>query len=94
MTGRRISSAGITPGPATLTFTYEGETIPARAGESVGAALVAAGQLAMRQTRSGKDRGPFCGMGACHECRAFGEAPSPQVQHARACAFACRECTA
>lgn len=22
----------------------------------------------MRQTRSGKDRGPFCGMGACHEC--------------------------
>jgi NADPH-dependent 2,4-dienoyl-CoA reductase/sulfur reductase-like enzyme len=68
MTGRRISSAGITPGPATLTFTYEGETIPARAGESVGAALVAAGQLAMRQTRSGKDRGPFCGMGACHEC--------------------------
>jgi hypothetical protein len=37
-------------------------------GQTVGAALAAAGQLALRETRNGAARGIFCGMGVCQEC--------------------------
>ena len=37
-------------------------------GDTVAAALVAAGHLALRETGDGSHRGVFCGMGACHEC--------------------------
>jgi len=41
----------------------------ARSGDTVAAALLAAGRLACRTTAvSGAPRGPFCLMGACFEC--------------------------
>src|SRR5262245_32356318 len=51
-----------------LTFTFEGERIEARKGETVAAALTATGILFLRRTRSGDERGVFCGMGVCQDC--------------------------
>ena len=55
------------PAPA-VTVTFEGTAVPARAGETVAAALTAAGRLAFRQTAGGNPRGLHCGMGACFDC--------------------------
>jgi predicted molibdopterin-dependent oxidoreductase YjgC len=54
-----------------LTLAFEGRSIPARAGDSVASALLAAGIRSTRSTpRTGASRGPFCMMGACFECLA------------------------
>ncbi len=56
-------------GGAALRLDFEGRTIEARAGDSVAAALLAAGVLATRRTAvSGAPRGPYCMMGVCFEC--------------------------
>ncbi|WP_321340295.1 (2Fe-2S)-binding protein [Breoghania sp.] len=53
----------------TVTFTFEGQTIEAKKGDSVAAALTAAGVLDLRSSVvSGESRGIFCMMGACFEC--------------------------
>ncbi|TFL18493.1 FAD-dependent oxidoreductase [Jannaschia formosa] len=52
----------------TLRFTFEGETIPARPGDSLAAALSAAGHVTTGARRSGAPRAAFCGMGVCHDC--------------------------
>ena len=50
-------------------FEFEGQTIVARAGDTVAAALLEAGQLVSRATPSeGAPRAPFCMMGICFEC--------------------------
>ncbi|MFO1150542.1 MAG: FAD-dependent oxidoreductase [Alsobacter sp.] len=49
-------------------MSFEGRVLAARRGESLAAALVAHGVLALRQTRGGSERGVFCGMGVCQEC--------------------------
>ncbi len=55
--------------PGGLSLTFEGRTIAAREGDSVAAALLAAGIRSTRVTlRSGMPRGPYCMMGACFEC--------------------------
>lgn len=47
----------------------DGAAVPARHGESVAAALLAAGLGTTRRTaRSGEERGVFCGMGVCFDC--------------------------
>ena len=57
------------PGP--LTVFFDGLPVPARAGESVAAALIASGITATRRTAvSGAARGAFCMMGACFDCLA------------------------
>jgi predicted molibdopterin-dependent oxidoreductase YjgC len=54
---------------ASLRFTFDGAEVRARAGDSVAAALLAAGHVAFRDTAvSGSARGPFCMMGACFDC--------------------------
>ena len=54
---------------ASVTLRVDGETVSAHLGETVAAALVAAGRLAFRETAvSGRKRGPFCMMGACFDC--------------------------
>lgn len=59
------------PDPGSVTILFEGEPIQAREGESVAAALLAAGILDFRTTAvSGAPRGPFCMMGACFDCLA------------------------
>jgi predicted molibdopterin-dependent oxidoreductase YjgC len=48
---------------------FEGQSLSANAGDTVAAALLAAGLLAFRTTPvSGGPRGPFCMMGVCFDC--------------------------
>ena len=49
-------------------FRFEGREIAALEGETVAAALSAAGILTFRHTASGAPRGLHCGMGACFDC--------------------------
>lgn len=49
-------------------ITFDGTEIEALPGETVAAALAAADIVAVRETRSGAPRGPFCGMGVCFDC--------------------------
>ncbi len=58
-------------GGANLTIWFDGVAIPARTGDSVAVALLAAGVTTTRTTPvSGAPRGPFCMMGACFDCLA------------------------
>jgi len=52
-----------------LPFTFEGQPVEGREGDSVAAALLALGHAALRDTAvSGTPRGPYCMMGACFDC--------------------------
>jgi predicted molibdopterin-dependent oxidoreductase YjgC len=52
-----------------VTFDFEGRPVTARAGESVAAALLAAGLRGFRATPvSGTVRAPWCMMGVCFDC--------------------------
>jgi predicted molibdopterin-dependent oxidoreductase YjgC len=52
-----------------LTVKVDGQPVPAFAGESVAAVLLALGRKTFRHTdRSGAPRGFFCGMGICFDC--------------------------
>jgi D-hydroxyproline dehydrogenase subunit gamma len=51
-----------------VTITVDGESVRAHLGESVAAAMIADGNLALRRTRRGVERGLYCGMGVCFEC--------------------------
>jgi predicted molibdopterin-dependent oxidoreductase YjgC len=54
---------------AEVPVTIDGVPFAARAGDTVAAALLAAGLRACRTTAvSGAPRAPFCMMGACFEC--------------------------
>ncbi|MER5917373.1 (2Fe-2S)-binding protein [Streptomyces sp. NPDC001982] len=56
------------PGPA-FTVTFDGRSIEALPGQTVAAALWAAGVTAWRTTREGgRPRGVFCGIGVCFDC--------------------------
>ena len=51
------------------TFRFDDAEIPFRPGQTVAAALVAAGRTSWRTTRgSGRPRGLFCGIGVCFDC--------------------------
>ena len=53
----------------TVPFTFDGRPMTAEAGQTVGAALLAAGVRSWRRTRGGgRPRGLFCGIGACFDC--------------------------
>jgi predicted molibdopterin-dependent oxidoreductase YjgC len=61
---RRLETAG-----DIVRFEYEGRSIEARPGDTVAAALLAAGEIALRATAvSGSPRAPYCMMGVCFEC--------------------------
>ncbi|MBG0851714.1 (2Fe-2S)-binding protein [Streptomyces spinoverrucosus] len=56
------------PGPA-FTVTFDGREIDALPGQTVAAALWAAGVTSWRGTRgAGRPRGVFCGIGVCFDC--------------------------
>lgn len=62
---RRLPDAGGPP----VAFTFDGLPLHGRAGDSVAAALLAAGHGTCRETPvSGAARGPYCLMGTCFEC--------------------------
>ncbi|MGG5818032.1 (2Fe-2S)-binding protein [Falsiroseomonas sp. HW251] len=55
--------------PPDCTILWDGKELPARAGESLATALLAAGVLTFRETPvTGAARGPLCLMGACFDC--------------------------
>ena len=57
------------PDGATVTLTVDGAPIAARAGDTVAAALLAAGIVACRDTAvSATPRAPYCLMGVCFDC--------------------------
>jgi len=50
-------------------ITLDGEPTPVQPGQTVAAALLAAGRVSWRDTRDGgKPRGLFCGIGVCFDC--------------------------
>lgn len=52
-----------------FSFEFDGRTVDARPGQSVGAALTDAGIRSWRTTRrTGRPRGLFCGIGVCFDC--------------------------
>ena len=58
----------IIPGAA-VTLQLDGAPLPARRGQTVAAAMLAAGRRVLRRTRrAGKPRGVFCAMGVCFDC--------------------------
>ena len=61
---RRLDDAG-----AVVRFTFDGREIEAREGDSLAAALLAAGVGPIRASVvSGEPRAPYCMMGVCFEC--------------------------
>ena len=50
-------------------FEFEGRSIQAWPGETVAAALLAAGHYNLRSAEDNSKRGLLCGIGACWECR-------------------------
>jgi NADPH-dependent 2,4-dienoyl-CoA reductase/sulfur reductase-like enzyme len=64
----RIKAPGLRLRDAAVTIRFEGRPVECRDGDSLAAALVAAGELACRVTSAGDARGVFCGMGVCHDC--------------------------
>jgi glycine/D-amino acid oxidase-like deaminating enzyme len=64
----RLSHKTIRPVGAAISFRFDGRRIEALEGETIAAALSAAGVTTFRHTLSGAPRGLFCGMGACFDC--------------------------
>jgi D-hydroxyproline dehydrogenase subunit gamma len=58
---------GVERGEA-VTVTVDGEAVPAYAGETVAAVLIAGDGMTMRTTDGGAARGFYCGMGVCFDC--------------------------
>ena len=56
--------------PKAITFTFDGRPIRAYEGETIAAALHAAGIRVLSRTRSGAPRGLFCAIGKCSSCLA------------------------
>ncbi len=64
----RLSHPTIRPRGAAIHIRFNDREIPALSGETVAAALSAAGIVTFRRTPSGAPRGLHCGMGACFDC--------------------------
>ena len=52
-----------------MIFLFEGEPVEAREGQSVAAALIAAGVRSWRIDEAGHHKGALCCIGYCFECR-------------------------
>ena len=55
-------------GDETLSFTFDGCRVAAREGETVMAALISQDEFVHSFAKDGAPRGPYCGMGVCHDC--------------------------
>jgi glycine/D-amino acid oxidase-like deaminating enzyme len=64
----RLTHPSIRPAGSPVTVHFEGQPVSALPGESIAAALSAAGIVTFRHTQSGAPRGLHCGMGACFDC--------------------------
>ncbi len=52
-----------------IVFSVNGFPITAHVGETIHAALIAAGYRQFRESKTRQPRGVYCGMGVCHECQ-------------------------
>jgi aerobic-type carbon monoxide dehydrogenase small subunit (CoxS/CutS family) len=52
-----------------IELTVDGEPLRAHPGQSIAAALLAAGRPVLRESPGGQPRGVYCGIGVCQECR-------------------------
>ena len=68
MSGRRLTNFPGEDIRSCFTFQFGGQPIEAREGETVLAALAAAGHMTQCTGKDSKPRGAFCGMGVCHDC--------------------------
>ena len=64
----RLSTPRIRPTAARVGIRFDGRQIEVIPGETLAAALSAAGVVSLRRTTSGAERGLWCGMGACFDC--------------------------
>ena len=64
----RLTHPSIRPAGRAISFQFNHQPIEALQGETVAAALSAAGVTTFRHTPTGAPRGLFCGMGACFDC--------------------------
>ena len=65
---RRLPDADLAPA-MTVPIVIDGRPFAARAGDTVAAALLAAGRATFRTTPvAGAPRGPYCLMGTCFDC--------------------------
>jgi predicted molibdopterin-dependent oxidoreductase YjgC len=64
----RLLHRSIRPVGRPIGFRFDDTPIEALEGETIAAALSAAGIVAYRRTASGAPRGLHCGMGACFDC--------------------------
>lgn len=64
----RLIHKSIRPVGQPIAFRFNGRPVEALQGETIAAALAAAGITTFRHTPSGAPRGLFCGMGACFDC--------------------------
>ena len=64
----RLSHPSIRAVGRPITFRFDATPIAALEGETIAAALSAAGIVTFRRTPSGAPRGLHCGMGACFDC--------------------------
>jgi sarcosine oxidase subunit alpha len=66
---KRLGDGSRGEGGAALSFTIDGKPVSARSGDTVAAALLAAGIDHCRTTPvSGAPRAPYCLMGVCFDC--------------------------
>jgi NADPH-dependent 2,4-dienoyl-CoA reductase/sulfur reductase-like enzyme len=68
MKAGRALLPGVTAHGKTVGIYFGTKTIETMAGQTVLAALVAAGEMVCRTTPGGAPRGVFCGMGLCQDC--------------------------
>ena len=64
----RVTTRGIAAHQEGEAFDFGEHRVQAVRGESLGAALLAAGERVCRRTPSGAPRGLFCGIGVCQDC--------------------------
>ncbi|MDA7414828.1 FAD-dependent oxidoreductase [Xenophilus arseniciresistens] len=68
MSATRLHHPSIRASGQPIRFWYDGQPVDSLQGETIAAALSAAGIAQMRHTRGGERRGLYCGMGACFDC--------------------------
>ena len=64
----RVGVPGVGQPTESVGLTFEGRPVEGLAGDTLASALVASGEMGLRDAVDGGRRGVFCGMGACHEC--------------------------
>jgi thioredoxin reductase len=64
----RVAVPGVVREGPGFRFRFDGRDVTGFPGESLAAALTAAGEMALRHAADGTVRGVFCGMGVCGEC--------------------------